>query len=215
MPITVIAGCCARAASGHVAAAPPSRAMNVRLLMSDMGIPPLRLPLYHETASGFLGAVLNRYKSRSSLRSLRRLLEAARNRLWEFLSLPNCALEVLIHAWWHGLVVLISNVFAYHFEYRKRSPQMRQCHWSWAKMYGRHSELFGLSLGSGILIIRSISRPQRYGPHSPKDDAATAPEVLKAPTLLVLSFGYRETQRFKPRNAPPRVPARSCALPGH
>ena len=70
-------------------------------------------------------------------------------------------------------------------EYRKRSPQMRQCHWSWAKMYGRHSELFGSSLGSGILIIRSISRPQRYGPHSPKDDAATAPEVLKAPTLLV------------------------------
>src|SRR6266403_6403555 len=30
-------------------------------------------------------------------------------------SLPNCALEVLIHAWWHGLVVFISNVFAYHF----------------------------------------------------------------------------------------------------
>src|SRR5262249_21735880 len=35
-------------------------------------------------------------------------------------------------------------------EYRKQSPQMRQCHWSRAKMYGRHSELFGLSLGSGI-----------------------------------------------------------------
>src|SRR5256885_8388247 len=37
-------------------------------------------------------------------------------------------------------------------EYRKRSPQMRQCHWSRAKMYGRHSVLFGSSLGSGILI---------------------------------------------------------------
>src|SRR5262245_57606076 len=37
-------------------------------------------------------------------------------------------------------------------EYRKRSPQMRQCHWSRAKMYGRHSELFGSSLGLGILI---------------------------------------------------------------
>jgi len=35
-------------------------------------------------------------------------------------------------------------------EYRKRSPQMRQCHWSRAKMYGRHSELFGSSLGSGF-----------------------------------------------------------------
>src|SRR6516164_7498959 len=38
-------------------------------------------------------------------------------------------------------------------EYKKRSPQMRQCHWSRAKMYGRHSELFGSSCGSGILII--------------------------------------------------------------
>jgi len=35
-PITGIAGCCARAASGH-AAAPPSRVMNARRLMSDMG----------------------------------------------------------------------------------------------------------------------------------------------------------------------------------
>src|SRR5262249_21006717 len=35
-------------------------------------------------------------------------------------------------------------------EYRKRSPQMRQCHWSRANMYGRHSELFGSSLESGI-----------------------------------------------------------------
>src|SRR5262245_7712119 len=37
-------------------------------------------------------------------------------------------------------------------EYWKRSPQIRQCHWSPPKMYGRHSELFGSSLGSGILI---------------------------------------------------------------
>jgi hypothetical protein len=35
-------------------------------------------------------------------------------------------------------------------EYKKRSPQMRQCHWSRAKMYGRHSGLFGSSLGWGI-----------------------------------------------------------------
>src|SRR6266446_2644378 len=39
---------------------------------------------------------------------------AAQQTLWESLSLPSCALEVLIHAWWHGFVVLISNVFAYH-----------------------------------------------------------------------------------------------------
>src|SRR5262245_53365938 len=35
-------------------------------------------------------------------------------------------------------------------EYWKRSPQMRQCHSSPAKMYGRHSGLFGSSLGMGI-----------------------------------------------------------------
>jgi hypothetical protein len=35
-------------------------------------------------------------------------------RSWEFLSLPNCAVEVLVHARRHGLVVLIGDVFAYH-----------------------------------------------------------------------------------------------------
>src|SRR4029453_10837332 len=38
-PITGIAGCCARAASGH-AAAPPSRVMNWRLFRSGMGFSP-------------------------------------------------------------------------------------------------------------------------------------------------------------------------------
>src|SRR5205823_1797545 len=36
-------------------------------------------------------------------------------------------------------------------EWRKRSPQMRQCHWSRAKMYGRHSGFFGSSFGWGIM----------------------------------------------------------------
>src|SRR6266404_4233452 len=35
-------------------------------------------------------------------------------RSWEFLSLPNSAVEVLVDARRHGLVVLISNVIAYH-----------------------------------------------------------------------------------------------------
>src|SRR6266446_6086435 len=35
-------------------------------------------------------------------------------------------------------------------EYWKRSPQMRQCHCSRAKMYGRHSGSFGSSLEWGI-----------------------------------------------------------------
>src|ERR1700751_4766385 len=51
-------------------------------------------------------------------------------------------------------------------EYRKRSPQMRQCHWSRAKMYGRHSELFGSSLGLGILIISRWRALRRN--HNPK-----------------------------------------------
>src|SRR5215468_8146299 len=38
---------------------------------------------------------------------------------WEFLSLPNCAVEVFVHARWHGLVVLIGNVFAYHLRVQK------------------------------------------------------------------------------------------------
>src|SRR5215472_18435376 len=33
-------GCCARAANGHPAAAPPSSVMNSRRLMSDMDLPP-------------------------------------------------------------------------------------------------------------------------------------------------------------------------------
>jgi hypothetical protein len=40
IPITGIVGCCARTASGHTAAAPPSSAMNSRLLMSNMELPP-------------------------------------------------------------------------------------------------------------------------------------------------------------------------------
>jgi hypothetical protein len=48
-------------------------------------------------------------------------------------------------------------------EYKKRSPQMRQCHWSRTKMYGRHSELFGSSLGWGIFKFckKSLSRYSR------------------------------------------------------
>src|SRR5262249_551141 len=42
-----------------------------------------------------------------------------RSRLWEFLSLPNCAMEVLVHTRRHGLVVLIGDMFAYHL----RIPQ--------------------------------------------------------------------------------------------
>ena len=51
-------------------------------------------------------------------------------------------------------------------EYEKRSPQMRQCPWSRAKMYGRHC--FGSSLGSGILTepVCAIPMPLVQGVHS-------------------------------------------------
>jgi len=39
-PITGIANCCARTASGHAAAAPPSSVMNLCRLMSSIGLPP-------------------------------------------------------------------------------------------------------------------------------------------------------------------------------
>jgi hypothetical protein len=51
-------------------------------------------------------------------------------------------------------------------EYWKRSPQMRQCHWSRAKMYGRHSGLFGSSLGLGI--FKSCKKNRNY--HSGRAD---------------------------------------------
>jgi hypothetical protein len=176
--------------------------MNVRLLMSDMGIPPLRLPVYHETASGFVGQPLNRSESRSSLRSLRRLLEAARNRLWEFLSLPNCALEVLIHARWHGLVVLIRNVFAYHF----RVQEAVTANAAMPLVMGEdvRTPLRAFRIGIGHFdnqinfeapTIRPTLAERRRGhrPRSPK-----SAHIARSP------FGYGETQRFK---RPPRVPA--------
>src|SRR5262249_11993682 len=48
-PMTGIAGCCARAASGH-AAAPPSNVMNSRRLMLDIELPPAFAP----ASSGFV-----------------------------------------------------------------------------------------------------------------------------------------------------------------
>jgi hypothetical protein len=41
-------------------------------------------------------------------------------------------------------------------EYWKRSPQMRQCHWSRAKTYGRHSGLFGSPLGGGKITYSAF-----------------------------------------------------------
>src|SRR5262249_34129792 len=44
-PITGIAGCCARAVSGHVAAAAPQRVINSRRLTSDIGFSALAISM--------------------------------------------------------------------------------------------------------------------------------------------------------------------------
>src|SRR5262245_35846852 len=65
-------------------------------------------------------------------------------------------------------------------EYWKRSPQMRQCHWSRAKMYGRHSGLFGSSLGLGI--FKSCKKNRNH--HS---DRATTP--LRGASIRITAAG--------------------------
>src|SRR5215831_7845915 len=66
-------------------------------------------------------------------------------------------------------------------EYWKRSPQMRQCHWSRAKMYGRHSMLFGSSLGLGIFksCKKNRTRSCAHGasPDAPWQNRTHAPQT--------------------------------------
>jgi hypothetical protein len=77
----------------------------------------------------------------------------------EFLSLPNCAVEVLIHAWWHGLVVLISNVFAYHLRYLEDKDQQADA--GHAEDRSRQVRLRGASLGSTCPVSVGILDPAR------------------------------------------------------
>src|SRR5262249_39831082 len=67
-PITGIAVCCARAARGHAAVAPPSSVMNSRRLMTNIGLPPTRHTPPGVTTSG-----------RGPLRSIRRTLSLPQN----------------------------------------------------------------------------------------------------------------------------------------
>jgi hypothetical protein len=101
--------------------------MNVRLLMSDMGIPPLRLSVYHETASGFLGAVLNRSESRSSL-SLHHFSKPPVSIYGSFFRCETAPWKYSYML--GGMVSLCSLAMCLRTvsEYIKRSPQMRQCH---------------------------------------------------------------------------------------
>src|SRR5205823_1029625 len=62
-------------------------------------------------------------------------------------------------------------------EYWKRSPQMRQCHWSRAKMYGRHSGLFGSSLGLGIFKSCKKNRNRALAHEAAQQATRTIPIV--------------------------------------
>src|SRR5215475_2220982 len=67
-------------------------------LLNSLIVPHIALPRRFELKNGHTGL--------DSVRAL-----AARS--WDFLSLPNCAPEIFVHARRHGFVVLISNVFTY------------------------------------------------------------------------------------------------------
>jgi hypothetical protein len=60
-----------------------------------------------------VGELLTR-KKRALASAARQSRSLACGRLWEFLTLPNCAVEVFVHARRQGLVVLLGDVFAYH-----------------------------------------------------------------------------------------------------
>jgi hypothetical protein len=60
-PTSGIAGCCARAASGH-AAAPPSSVMNSRRFMSDNGPSSSPVPMRAKTAAAAIGLPAPAYR---------------------------------------------------------------------------------------------------------------------------------------------------------
>src|SRR6266446_9923157 len=84
-------------------------------------------------------------------------------------------------------------------EYRKRSPQMRQCHWSRANMYGRHSELFGSSLGSGILTSPesdAVPRSRRLRSETPSFFEALIPKLADPDSSCVNSSGTSIAKKY-------------------
>ena len=88
-------------------------------------------------------------------------------------------------------------------EYWKRSPQMRQCHWSRAKMYGRHSGLFGSSLGLGI--FKSCNKNRNY--HSDRADYDSDDRASPA-----ACHGFREVAKSGAQPEPARL-RRLCVAP--
>jgi hypothetical protein len=73
-------------------------------------------------------------------------------------------------------------------EYKKRSPQMRHCHWSRANMYGRHSELLGSSLESGILMSRVICDATTRA--ASDHHAAAPPSIVMTHGASCLTWGF-------------------------
>jgi hypothetical protein len=96
-------------------------------------------------------------------------------------------MEVLIHARRHGLLVLIGDVFAYHL----RINEAITANAAMPLVAGEHIRTplgaFRVVFGIGHFDNQINFEGLRYGPHSPKTGRPPAPEVLKAPTLLLLA----------------------------
>src|ERR1700730_1153883 len=87
-------------------------------------------------------------------------------------------------------------------EYWKRSAQMRQCHWSRAEMYGRHSGLFGSSLGLGIFKSCKMNRNRAFAQQA----TGTIPIVADfqddpVATGLISGLAGRATKNVSPVTA--------------
>src|SRR5262249_735754 len=105
----ILAGCCPRARltlAVSSRAPPPTRAMNSRRFMWDMGIPPLHLAVYHEPGSVSLGQariVLNRIAEKTPLKSLAKNARVS-NRILRFDTSESVAVPQLVprRPPWHG-----------------------------------------------------------------------------------------------------------------
>ena len=141
----------------------------------------------------------------------RTLVRAAlRARSWEFLSLPNCAAEVLVHARRRGLVVLISNVFAYHLRVQEAVTANAAMPLVAGEDVRTPLGAFRVVFGIGHFDNQINFEAPTIRPALAKRRCGHRPESPKSAHIARSSFGYGETQRFKPRNAPPRVPAQAA-----
>jgi hypothetical protein len=80
-------------------------------------------------------------------------------------------MEVLIHAWWHGLVVLISNVFAYHLRIEEAVTANAAMPLVAREDVRTPLGAFRVVFGIGHLIISRgpVGQPAKLPPREPAD----------------------------------------------